>query len=125
MKIFESNSIEIFEYTGEGYEKTMHYEAWRVAFLNYAERFDKIMYLERHLLTDEVFVLLTGKAKLIIGEDKQEYRMEPNKIYNVKRAVWHAVKVSEDAKLLIVENHNTATENNEYIHFDTPLAVEL
>ena len=125
MNIFENNDIEIFAHTGEGYERTMHYGEWRVAFLNYAERFDQITYLERHMLTDEVFVLLGGRAKLIVGEDRQEYPMEPKKLYNVKRGAWHAVKVSGDAQLLIVENHSTGADNTEYIRFDAPLDITL
>ena len=49
---------EVFEYNGVGYDRTMNFGEWRVAFLNYAERFDVIDKLERHMLTDEVFVLL-------------------------------------------------------------------
>ncbi|MBQ9802952.1 MAG: hypothetical protein IJW51_07800 [Clostridia bacterium] len=125
MKIFDNGALEIFAHEGEGYERTMHYENWRVAFLNYAERFDQITYLERHMCTDEVFVLLRGEAKLIVGEEKTEHRLEENKIYNVKRGIWHAVKVSRDAQLLIVENHDTSAENTEYLRFDKALTVEL
>lgn len=41
--------------------------------------------------------------------------METGKIYNVKKGVWHQIFVSRDAKVLIVENHNTAAENSEYM----------
>lgn len=125
MKIFENENLEIYEYLGEGYEPTMHYGAWRVAFLNYTEKFDKITYLERHLRTDEVFVLLSGKAKLILGADKQVVTLETGKIYNVRRAAWHAIKASPDAHVLIVENHDTSRENSEYMHFEAPLQLEL
>ena len=55
--------LDIIQYHGEGYKAMLYYDSWRVAFLRYAERFDKehIQKLERHLLTDEVFVLLKGK----------------------------------------------------------------
>ena len=56
--------LEIKEYNGEGYDRTHTYGAWRVAFLNHAERFENTTYLERHLLTDEVFLLLNGEATL-------------------------------------------------------------
>lgn len=112
------NELEIYEYNEEGYKPMVAFESWRVAFLNYAERFDKngIEKLERHTLTDEVFVLLEGKAVLIIGEDAKEYKMERNKIYNVKKGVWHAIAVTPDAKVLIVENDNTSKDNSEYIY---------
>ena len=106
---------EVFEYNGEGYNKTMNFEEWRVAFLNYAERFDVIDKLERHMLTDEVFILIEGKAVLFIGEDLKTVELERGKIYNVKKAVYHAIKVTKDAKLILVENHNTAISNTEYL----------
>lgn len=109
--------IEILDYNGEGYAPVMHFEAWRVALLCYAERFDPNcpIKLERHLLTDEVFVLLEGEATLYIGEDMVEYSMEKNKIYNVKQGVWHRITTSRDAKVLIVENDDTSKENSEYL----------
>ena len=108
--------LEILDHIGEGYAPVMHFGEWRVAILNYADRFDvsSPIKLERHLLTDEVFVLLEGEATLYIGEDMVEYSMEKNKIYNVKRGVWHRITTSTDAKVLIVENHNTTKENSEY-----------
>jgi len=108
------NGIEILEYTGDGYSKVMSYGAWRVAIINYAERFDEknLTKLERHLLTDEVFVLLEGNAILI--SDREKYLMEAGKIYNVKAGIWHAISVSRDAKVLIVENENTCIDNTEY-----------
>ena len=116
---------EVFEYNGEGYDRTMNFGEWRVAFLNYAERFDKIDKLERHMLTDEVFVLLEGRAVLIIGEDMKIVEMEKNKIYNIRQAVYHAIKVTKDAKVLIVENHNTTKDNSEYISLGEPVKFEF
>jgi len=113
------NDIEIFEYNGEGYNPTMNYESWRVAIANFCDHFDRsrYTYLERHLLTDEVFVLLSGQASLITGMEFSETPLEPCKIYNVKKGAWHALLMEEDAKVLIVENHNTVRENSEYYTF--------
>lgn len=111
--------LEIFEYNGEGYNRTMHYEEWRVAIANFGEHFDeeKFNYLERHLLTDEVFVLLSGEATLIIGKEFSKTKLETGKIYNVKKGIYHALIMERDAKVLIVENHNTCRENTEYYYF--------
>ncbi len=113
------NDVEILSYDGEGYDRTMHYGTWRVAIANYAERFDKELYpyLERHLLTDEVFVLLEGNVTLVTGMDFCKTPLEKGKLYNVKRGAWHAVLLEKDAKVLIVENHDTGKENTEYFHF--------
>lgn len=117
MLISNGNELEIYGYNGTGYEPTMHYEQWRVAIANFGDGFDreKFCRIERHLLTDEVFVLLMGEATLIIGEDLKQIEMEPGKIYNVKAGAWHAAWMSKDAKILIVENHNTGKENTEYL----------
>ena len=111
--------IEIFEYNGTGYDPTMHFEEWRVAIANFGDNFDreKYKYLERHMLTDEVFVLLSGEATLVSGLDFTETPMEAGKIYNVKRGAWHALLMEPSAKVLIVENHNTDYANSEYHYF--------
>ena len=111
--------IEIFEYNGVGYNKTMNFGEWRVAIANFGEHFDKdrYSYLERHLNTDEVFELLSGGATLITGKEFKKTPLMKNKIYNVKRGAWHALLMDADAKVLIVENHDTAIENTEYFYF--------
>lgn len=109
--------LQVLDYNDEGYNRTLTFGTWRVAFLNYAERFDRITYLERHMLTDEVFVLLCGEAELMVGESRETVPLEKNKLYNVRAGVWHNVHVSRDAKLLIVENSETGKENSEYIYF--------
>ena len=60
--------IEIKEYEGAGYSPIITYDRWRVAVANYAEKFhpDNFSYMERHLQTDEVFILLQGIATLFI-----------------------------------------------------------
>ena len=109
--------LEILEYRGVDYKPVVDFGAWRVAYLNYSERFesDKIDTLERHMETDEVFVLLEGKATLLIGEDAKEVPMEKFKCYNVKKAVWHTIATSPDAHVLIVENQDTCDENSEFL----------
>ncbi len=109
--------LEILHYTGEDYKPVVYFEGWRVAYLNYSDRFDpeKIDKLERHMETDEVFVLLEGKASLLIGETGTLCPMEKNKTYNVKKGVWHSIITSRDAHVLIVENADTADENSEFM----------
>ena len=97
----------------------MHFGEWRVAIANYADHFDKdkCNYISRHLETDEVFVLLEGEATLVTGMERSETPLEKGKIYNVKKGSWHALWLSRDGKVLIVENHNTGSENTENYYF--------
>ena len=52
--------LEVYEYTGAGYNATMHFEDWRVANINFGENFDKPTKMSRHMLTDEVCKLLSS-----------------------------------------------------------------
>ena len=117
-------SINIYSPDKEGYEVKHTFGAWRVAYLRYAERFDRITYLERHLETDEIFVLLQGKAVLLHGENIEKTQVELNKIYNIQKGVWHTIKVSKDALILIVENEDTKKSNSEYMPINA-LEMEL
>ncbi len=118
----DDESIEISEYTGAGYKPLIYFGAWRVAILNWIDEIqpERIDYLERHTLTDEVFVLLKGQATLYVGGCKPEVvgikteRMEPGKMYNVKQNAWHTVVMSQEASILIVEDADTGETNSEY-----------
>ena len=125
MKIFDNNELEVFEYENEDYEPTMHFGEWRVAFMNCSDARANVTRYERHNLTDEVFVLLEVQAALMIGDEKKIFRMEKNKIYNIKKGVWHGSAMSRDAKLLVVENQNTSRDNTDIIFFEEEFKVEF
>ena len=115
------NHLDVLEYSGEGYSRVVSGAKWTVASLNYAPRFDEknIADLERHNLTDETFVLLAGKATLLIGEDAKRVNMEPLKFYNVRAGVWHNIAVSPDARVLVAENADTSRDNTDYLDLKT------
>jgi len=108
--------VDVYDYTKENYMTVMRFDKWRVAYLNYGDgtvekNFHRI---ERHMQTDEVFVLLEGEATLIVGEDLSRIEMEPHKVYNVRKGVWHHIFTKEGARVLIVENEDTCPDNSEY-----------
>ncbi|WP_461206658.1 cupin domain-containing protein [Clostridium sp. DL1XJH146] len=112
--------IEIREYKEEGYSPVIDYDKWRVAILNYCDELlpHNISKFQKHDESDEVFVLLSGKFSLFIGEGKEEIDnifkvdLEPLKLYNVKKSTWHSHTLSKDASVLIVENRNTDLSNS-------------
>jgi ureidoglycolate hydrolase len=114
--------LEVSAYTGEGYKPLVDFETWRVAYLRYIDELepDNIQRVERHLQTDEVFVLLTGQAVLFIGNGEENvreltaYSMKPCQLYNVKQNAWHTIVLSRDATVLLVENRDTGEDNSEY-----------
>ena len=107
--------------------------AWRVALLRYSEEShpENDGMLERHTESDEVFVLLAGKAVMITGGNGAQVSalsllvMEKGKIYNVKRNAWHTVVLSKDANVLIVENQDTSEANSEYVWVPEELRNEI
>lgn len=114
--------LETHEYLGEGYKPLIDFNCWRVAVLRYLDELqpDRISYFERHNETDEVFILLNGQAVLLIGEGEEcvdtfiPQVMRAGVLYNVKKGTWHAVVLSRDATILLVENRDTARENSSY-----------
>ena len=112
--------VEIYSYNGENYQTAMRFGSWRVAYLNHHDEFkeENLKKIERHNESDEVFVLLTGKATLIIGEELNRVEMEPHKLYNVPKGVWHHIFTTEGTSVLIVENEDTGSENSEYLFIE-------
>ena len=43
--------------------------------------------------------------------------MEKNKVYNVKRGMWHTVILKPDAKVIVVANADTSKQNSEYYYY--------
>lgn len=123
MKIIE------YSYNDPGYLTLMRYQSWRVAFLNYIDELkpENISYFEAHHMTDEVFVLLEGSAILFYLEDGKvmHVKMEKNKVYNVKKDVYHTHALSIDCKLLIVEEENTSEANSSKIYTDEKMRLVL
>lgn len=116
----KSDLLDIKEYTEAGYKPVVDYDKWRVAVLNYCDELlpENIEKMQKHNQTDEVFVLLKGHCRLILAEGNEEIEeiyvqeMEPFKLYNVKRSVWHSHTLSEDAMVLIIENRDTTLANS-------------
>lgn len=74
--------------------------------------------MQKHLETDEVFVLISGSCNLYsagtgdLPGEIIKVPMEMHKGYNVKKGVWHTHTLSEDAAVLIVENQDTSDDNS-------------
>ena len=123
MTTLSESLIEVREHDAPDYKPLIDYGAWRVALMNYTSDLtpDKIDRMQKHTETDEVFVLLVGRCILFLGEGGEAVTrvhavdMELNKLYNVKRGVWHSHTFSEDAKVLIVENRDTVDANSPFV----------
>jgi hypothetical protein len=125
--------LEIGGYTDIGYKPVVDYGAWRVAVLNYIDELDpeNLGNMQRHDETDEVFVLLAGHFVLFLGEGRDTVgaihavKLEPMKMYNVKRGVWHTHTLEPGASVLIVENVDTSDANSPKVDLDTKQRAEV
>jgi ureidoglycolate hydrolase len=97
-------------------------EGWMVGFKNYKPACDLelMSVIERHLETEEVFVLLSGECSLVLGGQTAEpqrplqfVRLEPRHAYCIERGTWHNTLLSRDAALCVIENADTSGDNSE------------
>ena len=110
--------LEIYEWSGEGFEPLVFTEGWQAALLNWEPLFDRrnLDEIERHNHSDEVFVLLRGRALLFTRPDGgalAAVEMEAGFIYNVPAGVWHNLVATRDVSFLIVENRDTHLHDTE------------
>ena len=98
--------LSVVQWEGPGYKPLVRFGSWCVAELNHASKFaaENISYCERHNRTDEVFVLVAGRATLLVGEKLTAVEMERHRAYNVKAGTWHQILTEPGARVLIVEN---------------------
>ena len=96
------------------------FESWRVALLRYIDELKpaQIDNMQKHNETDEIFVVLEGDFTLFLGGNGEEIgeinavKLEPLKLYNVKKGTFHTHTPEKNCTCLIVENKNTTDENS-------------
>ena len=103
--------IEQYSFSGEDFQVLKKCENWKIGFLRYSERFSGFKQLERHLRTDEAFILLDGRAVLYTEDEQRE--MKKCTLYNIPKGVWHHIVVSRDTTVMVIENADTSVENTE------------
>ena len=120
-------------YEGNGYKPVVDYMEWRVAMLNYCEELEvqNLKTMQKHMESDEVFILLKGNCKLFVGGNGESIKeidaiqMEAMKLYNVKRGVWHTHTLDREGSVLIVENRNTGNSNSPVAKLSEEQKLEL
>ena len=112
--------MKILKVEKEGYQTVHSFDngdGWRVGLICPAEGFTEagMTYLERHNLTDEVFMLLKGNATLIVGADKTRVPMQSGVAYNVEAGEWHNILIEKASVVAVAENKGTGRENSDYM----------
>ncbi len=118
--------VEIGEYFGLGFQPVLNFEGWRVAMKRWADSTTpaKFHSVDRHNETNEVFILTTGQAELLLIEEKMPpiathlIPMKLNVAYSVQQGAWHHVFMSEDAHILVFERADTSRENSNAFELD-------
>jgi len=119
-------TIEKYYHWGTGYNPFLIRHGWQVAQLNYAPElsFGAINRVERHVATDEVFILFKGKSVLITASEDagslciETCAMQPGVTHNIPAGVWHAIAMQPEDIVLIVENSYTHRDDVEYRDLD-------
>ncbi|HWR45907.1 hypothetical protein [Sporomusa sp.] len=131
-KLSEKLVVEAFE--GEGLKRVVESGDWFVGIKNYKTANDAQLFtfMEKHFLTDEVFVLLSGGCVLLIDvsaddscSDIRLCPMETGKVYCVTKGVWHNTIVTKDVKMILVENRNTSGDNSEMFNLPEDQLIAL
>ena len=115
MKIME------YAYGEKGLNRVYENEKWMVGIKNWKPENDisGIDCLERHNETDELFVLLAGRCTLLYANEEngsllmEAVEMEPQKVYNIPRSLWHNTVTQQDTKLILVEDSATGAHNSD------------
>lgn len=120
-----TDDLQIFTHEEPGYQPLVDYGSWRVALLNACAMYlpDQITYFDRHLETDEVFVLLGGSCGLLLagqGEKPENTRctwLSPGRLYNVPANTWHTLILMPGSRLAVIENRDTGLANSPRYYF--------
>ena len=112
-----------YEFTGEGMHRVYENEKWTVGIKNWkpANDITGIDNLERHNLTDELFVLVAGSCTLISAEETDggltisRTVMEPNRVYNIPATLWHNTVTRPDTKMILIEDSSTGMDNSDIL----------
>lgn len=115
--------MEILKYAfeGEGMTRVFENEKWTVGIKNWKPMNDiaNINNMERHNQSDELFILLNGRCTLLFanetadGLDIQAVEMEPMKVYNIPKTLWHNTVTQKDTKLALIEDSSTGSANSD------------
>ncbi|MEE8885385.1 MAG: cupin [Eubacteriales bacterium] len=113
--------IKNYSFDGEGMQRVFENEKWCVGIKNWkpANDISGISNLERHNLTDELFVLVSGSCTLLYanetadGLDIKAVRMESNKVYDIPPTLWHNTVTKKDTKMILIEDSSTGMDNSD------------
>ena len=123
--------IQEYTYEGKGLTRVFENEKWMVGIKNWKPENDitGITCLERHNITDELFILLAGRCTLLYANETEEglkiekVEMEPMKVYNIPTGLWHNTVTEPGVKLILIEDSACSGANSDVLDL-TPAQLE-
>ena len=83
---------------------------------------ENIREMQRHNTSDEVFLLVDGSCTLYVADggdlemgEVTKVELEPGKLYNIPKGVWHTHVTGPGAKIAIVENADVSSDNSDLL----------
>lgn len=110
--------------TQAGFETLFQTPQFKCAFITASSQyaFGKVKEMKRHNDSDEVFVLLQGKAVLLTKDsDSHGYEttiLRPQCAYNVTRGTLHYLAVTDNAVVFVAESGSMQRENTQTINVE-------
>lgn len=106
----------------EGFDVAFKNENFKCAFIKHSHEysFGKVFCMKRHNATNEIFVLLKGRAIMLTLENGVffENELKSNTAYSVVKGTWHYLAVTEDAEVFVIENSDTDNTNTDVIEIE-------
>ena len=123
--------IQEYTYEGKGLTRVFENEKWMVGIKNWKPENDitGLTCLERHNITDELFILLAGRCTLLYANETEnglvidKVEMEPMKVYNIPTGLWHNTVTQPGVKLILVEDSACSGANSDVLDL-TPAQLE-
>lgn len=113
----------------EGFDIVFKNEKFKCAFIKHsnAYSFGSVYEMKRHNETDEIFVLLKGKAVMLTMEEGKflETELEKNTAYSVQSGTWHYLALSGDAQVFVTENADTDSSNTDIIELGEEYLLQM
>lgn len=113
-----NNQLQVLAWQEDGYAPLVISQGWQTAILNWepGAEVTAVYRVERHNLTDEVFILWRGSGALVVAESDGLKVIDavPGTVYNVTVGTWHTVIGTRDSSWIIVENKDTHLGDTEY-----------
>jgi mannose-6-phosphate isomerase-like protein (cupin superfamily) len=110
-------AVEVHAWEQAGYQPLVFTPAWMIALLNWEPAMDlaNAHEIERHVQTDEVFVLVRGQAALYTASPAgfELIELQPGRLYNVTAGTWHNLLATRQAAFVIIENRDTHLQDTE------------